>query len=73
MKQYFTEFDSGNDRYLNFNSDAEAMATLEKLAKKYFAGNPECSVYLVAAVDFDTREHYIIEFEVKTTFNITKY
>lgn len=71
MKQYFHE--SGYNGYLNFDTDAEVMERLQKLAKIYFRDNPESTGYRVAVIDFDTREHSIIEIVVETKFDITEY
>ena len=67
--------DKGNySGYLNFNSKQECIDFLRKRrAREFFADNPDEKVYSVALINFDSREHLILEFEVETKINVLEY
>lgn len=66
--------DKGNySGYLNFNSNQECIGYLRKRAREFFADNPDEKVYSVALINFDSREHSILEFEVETKIIVLEY
>jgi len=71
MKMFLTS--DGSSGYLNQNTSSGHMGFLQDMAKRYFQDNPESTEFRVAVVDFDTREHSIIEIVMETTFDISEY
>lgn len=58
---------------INCDTEKETLDYLRKLAREFFLGNPGDTVYSVALIDFETREHSILEFEIETKIEVTEY